>query len=74
MRDVRFREKDGQSIDVAVVRRRFFDAAMAASVHHDRAFRIWNNAIFLDLHARVVVEKQCGIEFVAVDAGFGFLE
>jgi hypothetical protein len=71
MRDVRFREKDGQSIDVAVVRRRFFDAAMAAS---DRAFRIWNNAIFLDLHARVVVEKQCGIEFVAVDAGFGFLE
>lgn len=74
MREVRFIQKDGRSVDAAIVRQRFLEAAIRANVHPDRASRIWNNALFGDPHARVVVEKECGIEIVAVDAGFGFLE
>jgi hypothetical protein len=74
MHDVRFIQKDGRSVDVAIVRRRFMEAAIAANVHPDRACRIWNSAIFGDPQARRVVEKQCAIEIVAADAGFGFLE
>jgi hypothetical protein len=74
MREVRFIQKDGQSVEGEAVRRRFFEAAIAAKVHPDRVCRIWNNAMFGDPHARRLVEKQCGIEIVAADAGFGFLE
>jgi len=74
MGDVRFIQKDGQSVDCATVRRRFFEAAVAATVHPDRVCRIWNNAMFGDPQARWIVEKQCEIEIVAADAGFGFLE
>jgi hypothetical protein len=74
MGDVRFIQKDGQSVDCATVRRRFFEAAVAATVHPDRVCRIWNNAMFGDPQARRIVEKPCEIEIVAADAGFGFLE
>ena len=46
MGDVRFIQKDGQSVDCATVRRRFFEAAVAATVHPDRVCRIWKNAMF----------------------------
>ena len=39
MGDVRFIQKDGQSVDVATVRRRFFEAAIASNVHPDRDWR-----------------------------------
>ena len=55
MGDVRFIQKDGQSVDVATVRRRFFEAATASNVHPDRVCRIWNNAIFGDPQARRLV-------------------
>ena len=74
MRDVRFIRKDGHSVEMATVRQRFFEAAIAANVHPDRACRIWNNAMFGDPHARRLVEKECEIEIVAADAGFGFPE
>jgi len=74
MREVRFIQKDGRSLDAAVVRQRFYEAAIASKVHPDRASRIWNNAIFGDPYARRLVEQQCEIEIVAADAGFGFLE
>lgn len=74
MREVRFIQQDGRSVDAAIVRQRFLEAAIRAKVHPDRASRIWNNALFGDAHARMVVEQECGIEIVAVDAGFGFLE
>jgi hypothetical protein len=74
MGDVRFIQKDGQSVDGATVRRRFFEAAIAAKVHPDRVCRIWNNAMFGDPHARRLVEKECQVEIVPADARFGFLE
>ena len=74
MGDVRFIQKDGQSVDLATVRRRFFDAAIAANVNPYRVCRIWNNAMFGDPQARRLVEKQCEIEIVPADAGFGFRE
>ena len=74
MGDVRFIQKDGQSVDLATVRRRFFDAAITANVHPDRVSRIWSNAIFGDPQARRLVEKQCDIEIVPANAGFGFRE
>ena len=74
MGDVRFIQKDGQSVDLATVRRRFFEAAIASNVHPDRVCRIWNNAIFGDPQARRLVEKQCEIEIVPANAGFGFRE
>jgi hypothetical protein len=74
MDKVRFIQKDCQTVDAAIVRRRFFEAAIAANVHSDSACRIWNNAIFGDSRARRLVENHCEIEIVAADAGFGFLE
>ena len=73
MRQVRFVQKDGRTVDVEIVRQRFFGAAIAGNVHPDRASRIWNNAIFGRPLSRLVEEK-CEIEIVAADAGFGFLE
>jgi len=74
MRQVRFVQKDGRTVDVEIVRQRFFEAAISANVHPDRACRIWNNAIFGHPVSRRLVEEKCEIEIVAADAGFGFLE
>jgi hypothetical protein len=74
MRQVRFVQKDGRTVDVEIVRQRFFGAAIAGNVHPDRASRIWNNAIFGRPLSRRLVEEKCEIEIVAADAGFGFLE
>jgi hypothetical protein len=74
MGDVRFIQKDGQSVEIAIVRQRFFEAAIGANVHPDRACRIWNSAIFGDPYARRLVEKECAIEIIPADAGFGFRE
>jgi predicted hydrolase (HD superfamily) len=71
---VRYIQKDGQSIDVASVRRRFFETALAAGVGPDKACGVWNDAIFGDRYARQLIEKLCEIQIVATDAGFGFLE
>jgi hypothetical protein len=70
---VRYIQKDGQSIDVVSVRRRFFETALAAG-GPDKACGVWNDAIFGDRYARQLIEKLCEIQIVATDAGFGFLE
>ena len=68
MSNIRFVRKDGQSVDMAIIRKRFFESAP------DRASRIWNHAMFGDPFALRVIEELCEIEIVAADAGFGFLE
>jgi hypothetical protein len=70
---VRYIQKDGQSIDLAIVQRRFFETALGAGVGPDKACGIWNDAIFGDRYARQLIEKMCEIEIVDADAGFGFL-
>jgi hypothetical protein len=71
VRDV---QRDGQSVDIAIVRRRFFETALDAGVGPDKACGIWNDAVFGDRYARQIIEKLCDIQIVAADAGFGFLE
>jgi hypothetical protein len=71
---VRYIQKDGQSLDVAIVRRRFFEAVLCNGVGPDKACAIWNDAVFGDRYARQIIEKLCDIEIVANEAGFGFLE
>jgi len=71
---IRYIQKDGQSINVAIVRRCFFEAALDAGVGPDKACGIWNDAVFGDRYARQIIEKLCDIEIVAADAGFGFPE
>ena len=70
--DVRYIRKDGQSVDVATVRRRFFESVLDAGVGPDKACGIWNDALFGDRYARQIIERVCDIEIVAADAGFGF--
>ena len=70
----RYIQKDGQSLDIGIVRRRFFETALGAGVGPDKACGIWNDAVFGDRYARQLIEKLCEIEIVAADAGFGFLE
>jgi hypothetical protein len=72
--DVRYIQKDGQSVDIAIVRRRFIGVALGAGVGPDKACGIWNDAVFGDRYARQTIEKLCEIEIVAAEAGFGFLE
>ena len=73
---VRYIQKDGQSVDTAIVRRRFFEIALGAGVGRDKACGIWNGAIFGDPYARQIIDKvkvyDMGI--VAADAGFGFFQ
>jgi hypothetical protein len=38
--------KDGKSVDIAIVRRRFFETALVAGVDPDKACGIWNDAVF----------------------------
>ena len=67
MRQVRFVQKDRRTVDVEIVRQRFFEAAIAANVHPDRASRIWNDAIFGHPLSRRLVEEKGEIEIVAAD-------
>ena len=71
---VRYIQRDGQSVDIAIVRRRFFETALGAGVGPDKACGIWNDAVFGDRYARQIIEKLCDIEIVAAEAGFGFRE
>ena len=71
---VRYIQRDGQSVDTAIVRRRFFETALNTGVGPDKACGIWNDAVFGDRYARQIIEKLCDVEIVAFEAGFGFLE
>ena len=72
--DTRFINKNGTSVDIVTVRRRFFESASAANVNPHRANYIWDAAVSGDSYAREVIEGLCSIEIVDSDAGFGFLE
>jgi len=74
MGEVRFIRKDGQSVQAAIVRKRFFESALYRGASTVRATRIWNDMLFGDPNARRLIEKMCEIEIVDADAGFGFLE
>jgi len=72
--EVRFVRKDGQSVETAIIRKRFFESAFDQGASPVRATRIWNDMLFGDPQARRLIEKMCEIEIVDADAGFGFLE
>ena len=74
MTGIRFIRKDGQCVDMEIVRKHFFESALDSGSSPERASRIWNHATFGDPFARGVIEELCEIEIVAADAGFGFLE
>ena len=74
MGEVRFIRKDGQSVDTAMVRRRFMESLLECGAGPVRATRIWNDMLFGDRYAQQLVEKMCELEIVDADAGFGFLE
>jgi len=74
MTDIRFINKNGTSVDIATIRKRFFDSAIVANINPQRARHIWNTAMLGDSYARDVIEELCGIEIVDSDAGFGFLQ
>jgi hypothetical protein len=74
MTDIRFIRKDGQSVAIALVRKRFFESAAVSGVNPHRASVLWEAAMQGDAHARRVIEEICGIEIVSNNAGFGFLE
>jgi hypothetical protein len=74
MSDIRFINKNGTSVDIATVRKRFFEAVLDTGVGPDKACAIWNDAVFGDRYARLVIEKLCQIEIVRANAGFGFLK
>jgi len=74
MRDIRFIRKDGQSVDIATLRKRFFELAADAEVDPDRARYLWDAAMFGDTPARKLIEELCEIQLVRSDAGFGFLQ
>jgi hypothetical protein len=73
MSDIRFINKNGASVDIATVRKRFFECALDAGVGPERTCTIWNDAVFGEAYAREVIEELCGIEIVDRDTGFGFL-
>src|SRR5215471_2919046 len=55
---VRYIQKDGQSVDIAIVRRRFFETALGAGVGPDKACGIWNDA---EIGMRVKLSRSCAI-------------
>lgn len=73
MTEIRFIQKDGQSVDLATVRERFFES-VTGKVNSQRATHIWKVAMLGDTYARNMVEELCEIQFVRADAGFGFLQ
>jgi hypothetical protein len=74
MTGFRFIRKDGQSVDMAVIRKRFFEVALDSGSGPERASQIWNDMLFGDPWAQRLIEKVCEIEIVDADTGFGFLE
>jgi hypothetical protein len=74
MTEIRFIQKDGQSVDIATVRKRFFESAADAQFDPERAIYLWDAAMFGDTHARKLIEELCEIQLVRSDAGFGFLQ
>jgi hypothetical protein len=73
MTDIRFIRKDGQSVAIAIVRQRFFEAAADAEINPLYASRMLYDALHGDAYARELVERLCDIEIVDSDTGFGFL-
>ena len=73
MTDIRFIQKDGQSVDIVSVRKRFFESAADSEMDPKRASYLWDAAMFGDTHARKLIEELCEIQLVRSDAGFGFL-
>jgi hypothetical protein len=43
---VRYNQRDGQSVDIAIVRQRFLRPLSMPGVGPDRASGIWNDAVF----------------------------
>jgi hypothetical protein len=74
MTDIRFIRKDGQSVAIEIVRKRFFEAAADAEINPLYASRRWHDALHGDADARKLIERLCRIEIVDGDTGFGFLE
>jgi len=52
MTGIRFIRKDGQSVDTAIIRKRFFESALDCGSSLEGASRIWNHAMFGDPYAR----------------------
>ena len=73
MTDIRFIQKDGQRVDLATVRERFFEAAADAEINPLYASRMWHSALHGDADARKLIEQLCHIEIIDADTGFGFL-
>jgi hypothetical protein len=74
MTDIRFIRKDGESVAIAIVRKRFFEAVADREINLLYANRIWHDAQHGDARARKLVERLCGVEIVDSNTGFGFLE
>jgi len=74
MTDTRFIRRDGQSIAIAIVRKRFFELAADTEFSPFIANKIWHDALLGDADARELIENLCDIEIVEADTGFGFLE
>ena len=73
MSDIRFINKNGTGVDIATVRKRFFEAAADAEINPLYASRMWHDALNRDADARELIEQLCHIEIVDGDTGFGFL-
>jgi hypothetical protein len=73
MTDIRFIRRDGQSVALAIVRKRFFEALANTEINPLYASRMWNDAMHGDPDARELIEQLGGIEIVDGDTGFGFL-
>ena len=73
LNDIRFIRKGGQSVDISVVRKRFFEAVADGEMNPLYASRMWHDALHGDADARKLIEQLCHIEIVDSDTGFGFL-
>ena len=69
MTDIRFIRKDGQKVNTAIVRKRFFETVLESGGGPGRAARICNDMLFGDSYARRLIEKMCEIEIVDADTG-----
>jgi hypothetical protein len=74
MADIRFINKNGTSVDITTVRKRFFESIDNAGVTPVSVNAVWHDAMRGDRYAREIVEELCGIEIVDSNTGFGFLQ
>lgn len=72
MPDIRFIEKDGRSVDSAIIRQRSLQSAADAGIIPASAGTVWEDAMRGDTRARQLIELMCDIQIVNSDAGFGF--